>query len=437
MASSIPTGFIDLYTASTKSQREANIMVNIMGIVTDVLPPIKSRGPDWQFSFSLADSTLGGIDNGFKVRFFKSLESEMPQIQGIGDVMILRNLKIMQWSGMTVGISSRNTSWTCFPASSIPKVMSKNLSINHLKHAHAPLPSESEMAYVVSLRGFGEGNSIAAPSSTIPTSTTIPNAPTQSSTVVSARREKFALIKDIQVDNFYDLVGQVVKLFPNNGRVELYITDYTTNSLLYNYVWDAPPETALDGRDGDEFNYAPKSSGTKKWIGPYGKQTLTITLWPPHSEFAEANVEGMNFVYLRNVRIKFSKDGKIEGSLHTDNRNPDRIDVQIIKRHEDDERVKNVLRRKLEYSKKFQLQSQQFINEARGLKRKEEDRSLSRGQKSRKRRRQKAQEKEDERDEILASICQGKEGAKVDENNNIENDFLSKSLEQELNKNSM
>ena len=206
-------------------------------------------------------------------------------------------------------------------------------------------------------------------------------------------RDKFSLIKDLQAETFSDLVGQVVKLYSSNDRVELYITDYTANSLLWLYEW-GEDDDGKAGREGDVYNYAPRSSSVKKWPGPFGKMTLTVTLWSPHSYFAQEKIRENDFVHLRNTHIKFSRDSKIEGVLHTDKRYPDKIDVTVLKNNENDDRVKDVLRRKRDYTKKFDQQSKRFVAEARGLKRKDmgEEKPLSKTAQKKKRKleRQKA-----------------------------------------------
>lgn len=431
MASELPDGFVDICTATSK----VNAEVNIIGVITDVLPPCKSKGTDWMCSFSIADSTYGSENDGMKVRFFKPMESELPKVQGTGDVIILRSLNIRQWSGMTLGLASWSTSWTVFPANSIPEKASPDLQLKYTKDARAPAPSALDFKNAILLCNSRDRNSFIRVTNTdshTPEISSIQSPlPAQAVPTIS-RQEKFSLIKDVQIDQFYDLVGQVIKIYPSNGCVELYFTDYTPNPLLYNYKWGLPDE--LDGisREGDEFGYVPSTSTNKKWPGPFGKLTLTVTLWPSHSYFAQTNVKEKDFVFLRNVRIRYSRDEKVEGSMHTDQRYPDRVDVTILKDHKDDERVKNVLRRKLEYSEKFETQSEIFIKGARSQKRKQDEREkpLSSKQAKRKRKQQKEQPSKSK------SKPQVQENPKKDEDKAVEAKSLLNPHKQELNKNS-
>lgn len=423
MALILPGGFVDLYTASTRN----NVEVNIMGVVIDVLPPAKSRGPDWVVTFSITDSTMVNYERGLKVRFFKPMESELPKIQGIGDVIVLRSVKINQWSGMTTAISSYATSWTVFPESSIPEKALSRLQLKYINQSHGPPPLPSEMQYAIELCNSQDRSSYIKAltvSSEISDISGIQEAPSNQVKTIITRREKFCLVKDVQVDNFYDLVGQVVKIYSSVGCVELYITDYTSNSKLFNYQMSSPVE---DDRGGDKFGYIDRNHTSRQWPGPFGKLTLTITLWPPHSYFAQAEIKEKDFVFLRNVRIKNSQDFKIEGSMHTDNRYEERIDINLIKDHRDDDRVKNILRRKLEYIEKSKAQSGSFIDQARLPKRKQElEKPLSKGQK--KKRRQQSERNSKSNPENIENTSQH-------QNSNTDTLPSAKSNKLDLNKN--
>ena len=383
MTLTAPPGYVDLYKASNRPDTD----INVIGVVTDFLPPARSKGTDWVCTFSLADSTLGGHGDGLKVRFFRPLDKELPAVHGIGDVVILRNVKSKLWSGMTLILSGWGSSWTVFHAASIPeRIQTAQVQLKYVKETRAPAPTSVEMQYAISLCNTQDRSTFTKaeePKASI--SSTAP-ANSMSSTTIRAR-QKFSVVKDVVVDNFYDLVGQVVKIWPNNGRTELYISDYTSNALLFNYEWGREGNFG-ETRDADTYSHLSRL-GSKKWPGPFGKMTLMVTLWPPHSSFAESDVKENDFVFLRNTRIKYNSDGRLEGGLHTDRRYSERIDVTILNDHSDD-RVKDVLRRKKDYSKRFKQQSEELIAEARGQKRNVEEDSepLSKNQRRKKRKQQ-------------------------------------------------
>ncbi|KAI4138163.1 MAG: hypothetical protein LQ341_004786, partial [Variospora aurantia] len=368
MTSKPPAGYVSVGSLSSHVNHE----VSIMGIVTDFQPPTKSKGKDWTCSLRLADSST--YDDGIKVRLFRPMEVELPVIERNGDVVILERVKITSYSGMTTGLSTYTTTWTLLPAPSIPETAPVGtLSIKHSRvSVKGSSPTQEQIRYAIALcnsrpREAYDSSLATNPTSSAPkelSSSGTHSIPRTSSALITStssigRRDKFALIKDVCVDAFYDLVGQVVKVYPGNGVTELYLTDYTSNPSLYNYEWGR--EDHDGGVGDDDLLYGTASDTRRKWPGPFGKYTLAVSLFPPHSYYAQRNVKENDFVFLRNTRIKYDRDrnGKIEGSLHTDKLYADRIDVTIVNDH-DDERVKDVLRRKLEYGKKFQRQQEDF-----------------------------------------------------------------------------
>lgn len=386
MTSKTPFGFVDISSAMAESGREANFI----GVVVDFLPPSKSRGSDWMCTFTIAD---GRCDGGLKVRLFKPMESELPRIQKIGDVVILRNLRITEWSGMIVGNSINNTTWLVFPADSIPNRAPHNSEqLKHFKHPRAVTCSASQIQYVCQMRHSKQWTEVTPHSAPLKNVSNI-SPPQRQSSSARVRADKFSMIKDVEHEKFYDLVGQVIKIYPSYNDVELFITDYTSNVLLHNYEWGGGGQGGGGYREGDEYNYLPRSR--KDWPGPFGKLTLMVSLMSPHSHFASSNVRENDFVFLRNVRIKQSSNRTLQGSLWQDQKYLERIDVSVIT-DKSDHRVKDILRRKLEYKKRFDAQSARFVDEARGQKR-DRDEPLSKSQNKKRRKQQKEQEEEQER----------------------------------------
>ncbi|KAL8809727.1 MAG: hypothetical protein Q9200_003166 [Gallowayella weberi] len=385
MSTQVPEGFNSISSLSSNVNRE----VNLMGVVTDFLPPARSRGVDWTCNFRLADETA--YDDGVKVQFFRPMEAELPQVQGLGDVVILQKIKISSWKGMTTCLSSRSTSWTVIPATTIPETLPRRqINLKCVKNTGSSVPTQQQMRYAIELCNSRERT---APSSTNPAQTPVTSSSMTATPSSAGRRDKFALIKDLQIDKFYDLIGQVVKIYPGNGAVELYVTDYTTNGCLFNYAW---------GHGDDEQSERPK------WRGPLGKQTLTVSLFPPHSYYAQDNVREDQYVFLRNVRIKYSKDLKMEGCLHTDKYYADRVDVSVLQDHNDD-RLKDLLRRKLEYTKKWSQQKNGYTEITEGQKRKlKEEPKLSKNQAKRRRKQQREEEASKRKQQATPSSDEGK-----------------------------
>ncbi len=170
--------------------------------------------------------------------------------------------------------------------------------------------------------------------------------------VVSA--SKACLIKDVKEKVFCDVVGQVVKIFPGDrGTLEIYITDYTSHQLLFNYERDGSNAAGGVSRDGDAYGYVPSKRVNRSWPGPYGQMTLQVTLWPPHSDHAHEHLKVGDNVYLRNLTIKRVRESLLAAVLHTNRIRPDRIDVHVID-DPSDSRVKDLLVRKRAYWKKIE-----------------------------------------------------------------------------------
>ena len=410
MSSGIPHGLVQINNAMSRLNAE----VNLMAVVTDFLPPCLSRGTDWMSTFSITDMSYAGIcDDGLKVRFFRPEATQMPAIRGTGDVVLLRGIKIKEWRGMTVGLSTRGTSWVVFPADSIPtKAPVSAPQLKNVKEPRGLAPTIPEMQYAISLCNSRDRSTFTAPSLPPIGSAGAPMPLDVPST--AQWKDKFSLVKNVKVESFYDLVGQVVKLYPSNGRSELYLTVNTGDTLLWNYP--EPDDGYGSGREGDEYNYVAGSPSKQKWDGPYGKLTLTVTLWGNNASFSQQHVKENDFVHLRNVHIKWSKDGKVEGVLHSDRRNPDRIDVTVLKNYEDEDRVKDVLRRKRDYWKKWNHKMEGVAHQTKALKRKarEDEKPLSKNQ-VRKRRKH-------EREHLAKSMKQG-EDSQSDKENEEEEDI--------------
>lgn len=333
-------------------------------------------------TFNLADQT-SGYGDGQKAKYFRAKSSELPDIHGTGDVVMLWNIKVKTWSGMNFILSGPSSTWAVFHQNSIPETPSSAYQrVAHVKEKKAPEPKPVEVKYAIALCNSRDRSSYTEPVVRVPVSDSVG---TNGTTTVSVGfRNKFSLIKDLVIDKYFDLTGQIVKIYPSQGWTELYITDYTENTLLYNYEWGREGDRA--SRDGDEYGYAP-ARAKKQWRGPFGKRTLTVTLFPPHCYWAQTNIREDDFVLLRNTHIKYSKDSKMEGVLHTDRKYEDRIEIsKLSSRGDVDDRVKDVLRRKRDYAKQFQDESKDFIEEVRGQKRSGDDSEPLSKQEAKKRR---------------------------------------------------
>ena len=344
-----PGGLVEIESIS----RAVTKSVSLMGVVVDYMSPAATRGTDWQCTFSLVDST--STHEGLRVKVF-STPDRMPQIWGTGDVVHLSSFAVKEFKSSTLLLSNFGSSWSVFHCRDIPEQLPADKELQLPYTTNGPKGglklNQEHMRYAIELCGLRERSEWdsreAVQNSTTPTSGALQEAP-------GPLREKFALIASVGAGRFYDLVGEVVKIWPNGSWMDLYVTDYTENSLLYNYGREDDGQDASKiGRDGDPAGYLDGKRISKKkhdWNGPKGCYTLTITLFPPHADFAGRKLKLGHHVLLSNVHVKLGKGpgpSRLEGAMHNDTKHPERVNVSMVS-PETDERVKELLRRKRDY----------------------------------------------------------------------------------------
>lgn len=274
---------------------------------------------------------------------------------------------------MIVNFKGRGgTGTVVFPAATIPEEAFKQSflgggkELNCVCHPPNMRPNTNEQMYAIHLKkefapvlvpSRPSVNAIAGPS----TSASIPTGLARSKGGPPVKgKNKLRWISDAQYGNYCDLVVEVVKKYPtSNGTVELYVTDYTTNDLLFDYPQPNQKNDDEDDylyRDGDQYGHIPSITGKRKqWPGPFGKRTLTVELMSPHAEVARAKVKEGDFVVLENVRIKQSQLNKMEGNIWPDTKYQNKVlihGVRGMKEHAQDN-MKIVMKRRAEYWAKY------------------------------------------------------------------------------------
>lgn len=341
--------------------------MNVMGVVVDHLAPVKSAGTDFVITFTLHDpSWTGGL--GVKFRFFDKVVGKLPAIKTNGDVLLLRNIKIMPMgrSREIIGVSNYTTTWAVFPEESIPST-ADDLPFEKVKVEKSSSElclGRAETTYAIFLCNCNDRTSFAppAPATMLEVAAIVDAA----GGVTPARKEKFSLVRDLILPSasklvFVDLLGEVRKCYANDFRVELSITDYTGHKALYNYAYGCDDE----GAEGDRYGYM--SNMQEQWPGPWGKMTITVALWDNHARFAQREVNKGDFVFLRNVQIAMDRDGqRMEGNIRGDKNYPEKVNISKKKPRdaENDPRMKDLLMRKREYEAKAKRENKQFIRDA-------------------------------------------------------------------------
>lgn len=343
-------------------------------------------------TFKLLDDKLRDAyygSEGLKVRFFRRDVKRLPQVRQYGDVVLLRNIKMTHYNGQPLALSNLQTQVLVFPLAAIP---TPNFEIAYQDKKRLQCLGSTpdmqtltleEQAFVIKLKAEMSSTVDGLPDIPMPQDmqdarlfdhdelrprppVPLPpaNAPTEPAAVrkrpghelqsddakrvrSSAFGPKYRKISEVRHYDFADLCVLVVKKFTSqSGACELYVTDYTENKELYLYL---PPEAeAEDGRDGDQFNY---SGGQKKqWPGPYGQQVLKIDVMSPHADYASREIAEGELILLQNVKLKASmnQNGRLEGNMWQDSRNPEKIQIKKCKDLEVPE-VKALYERKSRY----------------------------------------------------------------------------------------
>lgn len=339
-----PPGFADLSDVSNAALKEC---FSVIGVVVDYMPPKLTTRGEHQVTFRIRDPRLRDAvygSEGLKIRWFAKQPQNLPQINAIGDVVMVRDGLVAEYNNEKLLISNSRTAVLVFSGAVLPSSAFKldYVSGNATLPYHGtdgqrgyltPIVQEYiiEMKNDLNIEVRKLPNAGSGPPAAQAAITHRPNwQPGQSGPPAPqyAGFHKFRLVKDLQHLVFSDLCVEVVKKFPNNyGKCELYVTDYTANEQMFYY---APPEEKHDlVRDGDHFGY--NGPPKRNWPGPFGFMVLRVTLVEPHAGFAIREIEEGDEILMQNVKIKFNpNNNKLEGDMWPDRYAPSKVQIQKI-----------------------------------------------------------------------------------------------------------
>ncbi|KAL1840211.1 hypothetical protein VTJ49DRAFT_694 [Mycothermus thermophilus] len=347
-------------------------LVSVIGVVKECQLPVPTTGKDFKSTLRLVDlSTQDEEDQTLNVFIFRQ-EATMPKVN-LGDVVLLWKVKVQQYRAYPRSvITNIATAIRVYQAGLIPKppALAQKALTDLDQDKHAPSPEEN--AYVSYLYHQLD-------KSTLPDEAEFKQKAEESRNV----KQKFSLLKDVREDRFCDLIVRVARPpFSNFGTVTLYVSDYTENAHFHNHTLEDVP-----ARDGDPYGYGytgePADAPKLNWVGPYGKMSLQVTCFEPHASYIQENVSAGNWVALRNVQIKYGRDGRfLEGFLRESFNYTTRVNVNVLDTSDlehADPRLKDAIRRWRDYEKKKEKQLKQLkAAQAAGEKRRE---SLAAGEK--------------------------------------------------------
>ncbi|KAK3378383.1 hypothetical protein B0H63DRAFT_525618 [Podospora didyma] len=331
-------------------------LINLIGLVKDWQQPFASGGKDWKSSITLLDlTTTENYLYGIKFNLFLS-QADMPKV-GRCDVVVLHKVKVQNYRGGLSLITHHNTTISVYTASKIPEPpASAAIALQPRSTKDKRVIKDSEHQYVS--RFYHQMDKDDVPDEEVFH---------QKAELSLNVKQKFSLLKDVKDGNkFYDLIVQIVRdPYDDPEKVTLYASDYTTNDRFFHKKYE---EDDITSRDPYNYTtgYSESSQVKKEWHGPYGQRSIQITCYEPHATFLR-DVEAGQWVSLRNVQVKFGRNGQyLEGYLREDRDAPQKANAEILSTDDPDNigpRLKDAIRRRRDYEKEKKGQIKERNNE--------------------------------------------------------------------------
>ncbi|KAI1377199.1 hypothetical protein F4677DRAFT_415595 [Hypoxylon crocopeplum] len=366
----LPSGYVSIRDI-LEGSIAVNRVVNVIGLVKDRRAPMQTSKSDWKSDLTIYDKSVEQDDDSLKVSIFRP-ESEMPQ-PDVGDVIVVISAKLQTYRGELSLLSHWSTVFHVYSASKIPRPpKSAKEALEAPSRPKDRPPEDKEHEYVAWL--YHSVDKYA-----------LPDTDTFNIRVEQSRnvKEKFHTLNDVQDSQFCDIIVNVVKdPFGLMDKATLWVTDYTENEAFFKFSWDTTEVS--EGRDGDPYGYTvAMNADSNNWPGPYGRRSMQVTCFGLHGEFIMKEVKAGQWVRLRNLQIKYGRNGNnLEGFLREDRNNAygSGVPVDILATDDPenvDPRLKEAIRRKRDYEKVKKKQRMTFAaNEGakgNGGKRKAED----------------------------------------------------------------
>ncbi|KAI0834721.1 hypothetical protein F5Y06DRAFT_278247 [Hypoxylon sp. FL0890] len=350
----LPSGYMsvrDLLEESIPAGRFASVV----GLVKDRRAPIQTNRTDWKSALTIYDKSIEDEpDRGLVINIFRP-QSEMPEPDA-GDIVVIVSAKVQFFRGEVSLITHWSTVIHVYSANEIPNPpkSAKQALKPALRQNDRP-PADEVHEYVSKLYHSIDKDAV-------------PDAADFSMQVELSRnfKDKFRTLSQVEDFQFCDIIVNVVKEpFDQMGTTTLWVSDYTENEHFYKFSWDATKIS--EGQDGDPYGYTTmKSAATNNWTGPYGKRSMQVTCFGPHAEFVIKEVKAGNWVHLRNLQVKYGRNGNnLEGFLREDRTAfQSGLQVDILATDDPDnidDRLKKAIRRKRDYEKVKKKQQKNFV----------------------------------------------------------------------------
>ncbi|KAI1126076.1 hypothetical protein F5Y10DRAFT_245811, partial [Nemania abortiva] len=364
----LPPGYTSIHDVLAQTVAPGRL-VNVIGLVKDYQAPIPTKGTDYKCTITLYDKSIEYDLAGLAVSVFRHPNemSKVPQPRA-GDVLVISSAKVQSRGEGISLVTNKSTSFHIYSASDIPRPPQSAKGALRPPYGTRQI-GEKEHEYVSWLYHYTNKDSI-------PDVATFQRQVDQSIHM----KDKFCKLEDVVDSKFCDVIAQVVKApFDEVEKTTLWVSDYTENDSFHKFSWSGPKQ--LGGSDGDPYGYLDTDIHTAtKWAGPFGRRSMQITCFEPHASIVNSQVQLSDWIRIRNLRIKFGNNGlNLEGVLHED-RDFSRQQVEVLKWDDGtdcDPRLKEAIRRKMEYEKLKKKQLKNLVanesGDGAGTKRKAEN----------------------------------------------------------------
>ncbi|KAF3932897.1 hypothetical protein ABW19_dt0209083 [Dactylella cylindrospora] len=322
----LPPGYMSIADARQKDK----YTTSLIGIVVDAQHPTQSKGTDFVCTMEICDQSAALKESCYKIRMFKP-PNQLPQELAVENIIVAREVKANQYMGSSLAISTKRTEWVVCKFT-IPNHKNKRLppprpNIKVLEVGpdraedeaiKASRLSKAELEACKALAEFWVARGGLAGCFGVSQATYQQEHP-----VKANRGRKSALIKEVELDKFYDLIGYVQKTWYAQSSYTVTITDFTENPNLNPISYDPFQEVEATSRD-ETYSFAYEGGGVRRREGinshwyekPFGKYSLPVTIWDAFAAKARETIKEGQYVVLMNIRIKFSGSGRWEGSLN-------------------------------------------------------------------------------------------------------------------------
>ncbi|EGX47467.1 hypothetical protein AOL_s00083g403 [Orbilia oligospora ATCC 24927] len=330
------------YASVTEAKAKIDQFVDLIGISVGFKAPKQSYGTDFQATIELCDKSATVYENRLTVRIFRPDAESLPQEMDIGEtIVVFKHIKVVALKNQgnaLVGMTNKTrSSWVICKADIPSKRKSaggqnkRNDRIRIRIVDNGPyrvqdpekkkdLLSEEEYDACRDIFEFFHTRGGLAGCHGMTERDYNEDVKPQQEVL-----KKAALIKEIQLDHFYDLTCFVQHVWSHNRFVEITVTDFTENKSLCPRGIDpfsdemeptVRNETESYMLEGAGVTRNPKKSANKKWFEkPFGFYSLKIACWDSWAQKANSEITEGCYLALTNVLIKRGKSGQWEGSI--------------------------------------------------------------------------------------------------------------------------